>query len=122
MSTLLPDRVVHLGQEPLLVLAGRLQQKLGPVTPHVLSQEVEDVFFQITGPQPFPEDDPVQRNVGQQPVMADPIEASAYIAFQDPRSASALAQDLVTLVQGVSTAALTAKAVGVGIGSRFHDR
>src|SRR5262245_27906737 len=43
MPSLLPDQVVYLGQEPLLVLAGRLQEKLGPETTHVLAQEVEAV-------------------------------------------------------------------------------
>ncbi|HKB38665.1 MAG TPA: hypothetical protein VKD72_19630 [Gemmataceae bacterium] len=195
LPPLVPDRVVYLGQEPLLVLAGRLQQKLGPKTAHVLAQEVEavchmrdagflvgefetpllqevcherlhfvaqkflrgarddeviriadqvdlvpcalrpgstealpkqrlqsiqgrvrqggrgdaplrcsfrgseeDAFFQVSGLQPFPEDDPIRGDVAQQPVMTDPIKAGFDIAFQDPRRAVALAQDLVALV------------------------
>ncbi len=43
MSTLLPNQVVYLDQEALLILAGRLQQKLGPETTYVLTQEVEAV-------------------------------------------------------------------------------
>jgi len=54
--------------------------------------------------------------------MTDPIKAGADIAFEDPQGAVVVPQDLVTLIQGIGTAALTAKAVGIGIGSRFHDR
>src|ERR1700730_15349905 len=54
--------------------------------------------------------------------MADPIKARFDIAFENPGRAVVLAQDLVTLIQCVCTGAATAKAVGVGIGSRFLDR
>src|SRR5947209_359297 len=54
--------------------------------------------------------------------MTDPIKAGFDIAFQDPRRAVTLTQNLVALVQSVGTATVTAKTVGVGIGSRFLDR
>src|SRR5579871_1311590 len=43
VSPWLPDRVVYLGQEALLVPAGGLPEKLGPEAAHVLAQEVEAV-------------------------------------------------------------------------------
>ncbi len=53
--------------------------------------------------------------------MTDPIKARFDIALENPGHAVVLAQDLVTLIQCARTAAATAKAVGVGIGSRFLD-
>ncbi len=44
------------------------------------------------------------------------------IAFEYPGRAVVLAQDLMTLVQSIGTAPASAKAVGIGIGSRFRDR
>ena len=41
----MPDHVVDLGQEPLHVLLGRLQQKLGPITTQILTEKVEAVFY-----------------------------------------------------------------------------
>ena len=45
VSTLVPDHVAYLGQKGTHVLPGRLQQKLGPVTTHVLAQKVEAVIY-----------------------------------------------------------------------------
>ena len=109
----------------------RFQSLQGPVRQHrgddaalraPLGRGEEDVLFQITSAQPLPEDDLVHGGVGHQPVMTDPIKASADIALEDPGGAVVLPQDLVTLIQGVGTAPLTAEAVGVGIGQRFLDR
>jgi hypothetical protein len=82
----------------------------------------EDVFFHEASLQPLLQNDPVHGCVGQQPVVADPIEAAFDIALQDPGGAVVVAQDLVTLIQGIGTTAFLAKAVGVGIGQRFLDR
>jgi len=54
--------------------------------------------------------------------MTDPIKARFYVAFEDPGGAVVFAQELMTLIQRIGTTPLTAKAVGIGIGSRFLKR
>ena len=82
----------------------------------------EDVLFHESRLQPFLENDLVHGDVGQHPVVADPIEAGLDIAFENPRSGVVVAQDLVALIQRVSTTAFQTKAVGVTVGQRLRDR
>jgi hypothetical protein len=82
----------------------------------------EGVLFQGTRWQPLPEDDLVPWRVGQQPGLADPIEAGAKSAFEHPRGTVVVAQELRTWIQRIGTTTPTAQAVGVGGGSRFPNR
>jgi hypothetical protein len=55
--------------------------------------------------------------------MTDPIKAGFDVAFEYPGGVMiVVAQNLVTLIQGVGTTTLIAEAVGVGIGNRLLDR
>src|SRR5262249_3027796 len=72
--------------------------------------------------QPLPEDDLVHGDMRQEPVVADSVEAALDVALQDPGRAVVFPQDLMTMIQGVGTAPLPAKTVGVGIGRRLLNR
>ena len=49
-----------------------------------LLRGVEDVLLHVPGFQPFPQDGLVHRDMGEQPVVADRVEAGRDVALQDP--------------------------------------
>ncbi len=50
------------------------------------------------------------------------IEARRDVAFQDPFRAVRFAEQEMTLLDGIRTAAFPAEAVGMAVGLRFRDR
>ena len=82
----------------------------------------QDVLLQETGLQPLPEHLLVHGDLIQQPSVTDPIKAGFDVAFEDPASRPWwTSEDLVTLIQGIGTAALQPKAIGMAVGQRFRD-
>ena len=75
----------------------------------------KDVLLQEACFQPFPQDDLVHRDVGQQPVVADPVVARLDVPFQNhPRPVFAH-ECFVNLHQGIGTAAVESESVGVAV-------
>jgi hypothetical protein len=78
-------------------------------------------FFQEACLQPLPQDAAVQRGVGRQPVVADPVEARLDVPLQDPGSCPRVLQRRPAVLQCVGAAALTAEAVGVAVRPALGD-
>jgi hypothetical protein len=53
--------------------------------------------------------------------MADPVKASFDVPFEDPFGAVTIAQEEMTLLQGIGTAAFQSKAIGMAVGQGFRD-
>jgi hypothetical protein len=53
--------------------------------------------------------------------MADHIKASFDIPFENPLRAVSITQQTVGLCEGIGTAALQAKAIGMAVGLGFRD-
>src|SRR5262249_32604186 len=71
--------------------------------------------------QPLPKYFPVHEDMVHQPSMADAIKAGFDVSFKDPIGTVGTLKDLVTLVQGIRTAPLQPKAIGVAVGLGFRD-
>jgi hypothetical protein len=54
--------------------------------------------------------------------MADSIKASFDVPFEDPFWTVPMAQQSMSLVQGIGTATFQSKAIGMAVGLRFRDR
>src|SRR5262249_28312064 len=75
-GALRPRGAEALAQQRFQSVQGRVRQcrRGNAALRRLLRGGEEDVFIQIASLQPLPENDPVHRNVGQQPVMADSIK------------------------------------------------
>jgi hypothetical protein len=82
---------------------------------------VERAAIQEARLQPFLQQVPVQRNVGEQPVVTYPIQAGFNVAFEELRSAVTVAQDDMRLFPGIGTAATGAEPLGVPVGPCLFD-
>src|SRR5207253_2532802 len=104
---------VALLQQALQSIQGPVRQRRGDDSPLrcTFRGGEPNVLLQEARLQPLPEQPSVQGDVLQQPGMADAIEARGDIPFQDPAGAARSAQQDVTLLQGVRTAAFSPEAV-----------
>jgi site-specific DNA recombinase len=81
---------------------------------------IEEGLVHVARFQPLLEDGCVHRDVGQQPVVADPVEAGLDVAFQHPARAVLSGQCIETLADRVRTRPLLAEPIRVRIGGRFR--
>src|SRR4029450_13341957 len=105
VSPLLPARRVEaLRQERLQSIESPIRQR-GRADASLRSAARwgdEYVFFHESRLQPLLEDDRVHGDVGQQPIVTDPVEAGLDIAFENPRGTVVVAQDLIALIERIS--------------------
>src|SRR6266481_6538296 len=77
--------------------------------------------FHITRFRPLLENDSVHRNMGQEPVVADLVEAASNVAFENPLWVC-LPQGEITLLHRIRTGSSLSETVGVPVSSSFHNR
>ncbi|MCY1368907.1 hypothetical protein D9M69_559190 [compost metagenome] len=78
-------------------------------------------FVHDTGLQPLPEYTFVHRNVGDQPVVVDVVEAALYVRLQNPMSRGLLGQADEQLTHRIRCRAFNTEAVAIRIARRFRD-
>ena len=81
----------------------------------------QDVLLQEACFQPFPEDDLVHGDVGQQPVVAYPVVARRDVPFEDPCSRVGNTQHVKATLQSIGTTETLAEAVGILVCQGFLD-
>lgn len=82
---------------------------------------IEDRLIHVPRFQPFLEDDFIHGDVGQQPVVADSVEAGFNVSFQYPRWAGASGQCVIALCHGIGAASFLAESIRIGVRVGFRD-
>ncbi len=72
---------------------------------------IQNLLFHVSRLQPLPQDGPVHRDVSQQSVVADIVEAAPYIAFQHPRRRVATSKSHEGFSHRIRAAAFLAKSI-----------
>src|SRR5712692_7239386 len=80
---------------------------------------MEDVLVHVSRLQPLPEDGFVHGDVGQEPVVADLVEAGFDVPFEDPCRRVPVGQHGVALLDRVGAAPFFPKSIGVRVGGGF---